>query len=69
MTGIEIYRSTGQTNTASGTGLTPLSYITLYVGEERKRYEVPAKYLSLPAFQELIVQLQADELEAKFFDS
>ena len=43
----------------------PKGYIGLYVGEERKRYEVPVKYLSLPAFQELIVQSQADELEAK----
>ena len=35
------------------------------MGEERKRYEVPGKYLSLPAFQELIVQSEADELEPK----
>uniref|UniRef100_A0A7N2RB60 Uncharacterized protein n=1 Tax=Quercus lobata TaxID=97700 RepID=A0A7N2RB60_QUELO len=45
--------------------MTPLGYIGLYVGEERKRYEVLVKYLSLPAFEELIVQSQADELEAK----
>lgn len=29
-------------------------YITMYVGEELKRYQVPVKYLSLPMFQELI---------------
>ncbi|KAM4070175.1 hypothetical protein ACB094_12G144700 [Castanea mollissima] len=40
-------------------------YIGLYVGEEKKRYEIPVKYLSLPAIQELIVQSQADELEPK----
>ena len=40
-------------------------HIGMYVGEERKRYEVPVKYLSLPAFQELFVQSQEDELEAK----
>ncbi|KAK7825377.1 auxin-induced protein 10a5 [Quercus suber] len=40
-------------------------HIGMYVGEERKRYEVPVKYLSLPAFQELFVHLQEDELQAK----
>ena len=35
------------------------------MGEEKKKYEIPVKYLSLPAFQELIVQSQADELEPK----
>lgn len=29
-------------------------YVAIYVGEECKRYEVPLKYLSFPALQELI---------------
>ena len=48
---------------SSKTRKVPKGYIGLYVGEEKKRYEIPVKYLSLPAFQELIVQSQADELE------
>ena len=50
---------------SSKTRKVPKGYIGLYVGEEKKRYEIPVKYLSLPAFQELIVQSQADELEPK----
>ncbi|KAK7834553.1 auxin-induced protein 10a5 [Quercus suber] len=50
---------------SSKTRKVPKGYIDLYVGEEMKRYEIPVKYLSLPAFQELIVQSQADELEPK----
>ena len=50
---------------SSKTRKVPNGYIGLYVGEEKKRYEIPVKYLSLPAFQELIVQSQADELEPK----
>ncbi|KAM4077529.1 hypothetical protein ACJW30_12G144800 [Castanea mollissima] len=50
---------------SSKTRKVPEGYIGLYVGEEKKRYEIPLKYLSLPAFQELIVQSQADELEPK----
>ena len=64
-----LYNRIDCTKSSNKTRKVPKGYIGLYVGEERKRYEVPAKYLSLPAFQELIVQLQADELEAKFFDS
>ena len=48
---------------SSKTRKVPKGYIGLYVGEEKKKYEIPVKYLSLPAFQELIVQSQADELE------
>ena len=50
---------------SSKTRKVPKGYIGLYVGEKKKRYEIPVKYLSLPAFQELIVQSQADELEPK----
>ena len=50
---------------SSKTRKVPKGYIGLYVGEEKKKYEIPVKYLSLPAFQELIVQSQADELEPK----
>ncbi|KAF3951529.1 hypothetical protein CMV_022831 [Castanea mollissima] len=50
---------------SSKTRKVPKGYIGLYVGEEKKRYEIPVKYLSLPAIQELIVQSQADELEPK----
>ena len=53
------------TKSSNKTRKVPKGYIGLYVGEEKKRYEIPVKYLSLPAFQELIVQSQADELEPK----
>ncbi|KAB1224620.1 Auxin-induced protein X15 [Morella rubra] len=38
-------------------------HVMMYVGKVGKRYEVPLKYLSLPAFQELIDQSQPDELD------
>ena len=50
---------------SSKTHKVPKGYIAVYVGEERKRYEVGVKYLSLPEFQELIVQSHADEIEPK----
>jgi SAUR family protein len=40
-------------------------YVAVYVGEEQKRYEVPLKYLSLPCFQDLIVQAEPEVLEPK----
>ncbi|XVF37663.1 hypothetical protein REPUB_Repub20aG0028900 [Reevesia pubescens] len=40
-------------------------YVTMYVGEEAKRYEVPIKYLSSPAFQELLIRSQDDDLDNK----
>lgn len=40
-------------------------YVAMYVGEERKRYEVPVKYLSLPKFQELMMNSQ-DEGDLDF---
>ena len=40
-------------------------HVTIYVRNLEKRYEVPLKYLSLPSFQELIVQSQPDELDIK----
>ncbi|KAJ0113411.1 hypothetical protein Patl1_01011 [Pistacia atlantica] len=43
----------------------PRGYIVMYVGEELKRYQVPLKYLSLPKFQELIMQSQGDDLDVK----
>ena len=60
-----LYNRIDCTKSTNKTRKVPKGYIGLYVGEERKRYEVPVKYLSLPAFQELIVQSQADELEPK----
>ncbi|KAB1224613.1 Auxin-induced protein X15 [Morella rubra] len=40
-------------------------HVMMYVGEVEKRYEVPLKYLSLPAFQVLIDQSQPHELDIK----
>ncbi|XWS22215.1 hypothetical protein CRYUN_Cryun29cG0015200 [Craigia yunnanensis] len=40
-------------------------YVAMYVGKEAKRYEVPIKYLSSPAFQELLIRSQDDDLETK----
>jgi SAUR family protein len=39
--------------------------VAVYVGEEKRRYEVPVKYLSLPTFQDLMVQAEPVELEPK----
>ncbi|KAL4375915.1 hypothetical protein GQ457_02G042380 [Hibiscus cannabinus] len=36
-----------------------------YVGQEAKRFEVPIKYLSCAAFQELLIRSHADDLDAK----
>ncbi|KAE8673880.1 Cysteinyl-tRNA synthetase, class Ia family protein, ARATH isoform 1 [Hibiscus syriacus] len=42
------------------------AYVPVYVGEEAKRFEVPIKYLSRAAFQELLVRTQGDNgLDAK----
>ncbi|XVF29401.1 hypothetical protein REPUB_Repub15cG0118000 [Reevesia pubescens] len=40
-------------------------YVPMYVGKEAKRYEVPIKYLSSPAFQELLIRSRDDDLETK----
>ncbi|GMI92968.1 hypothetical protein HRI_002966100 [Hibiscus trionum] len=40
-------------------------YVPIYVGKETKRFEVPIKYLSSAAFQELLVWSQGDDLDAK----
>ncbi|WRX20276.1 Small auxin-up RNA - like 10 [Theobroma cacao] len=40
-------------------------YVAMYVGEKAKRYEVPIKYLSSPAFQELLMRSQDDDLDTK----
>ncbi|KAK6266241.1 hypothetical protein QUC31_017078 [Theobroma cacao] len=37
----------------------------MYVGEKAKRYEVPIRYLSSPAFQELLMRSQDDDLDTK----
>ncbi|KAK2638934.1 hypothetical protein Ddye_026729 [Dipteronia dyeriana] len=39
--------------------------VAMYVGEERKRYQVPLIYLSLPKFQELIKTSQGDAFDVK----
>ncbi|KAK8663468.1 hypothetical protein V6N13_083286 [Hibiscus sabdariffa] len=40
-------------------------YVAIYVGQEAKRFEVPIKYLSCAAFQELLIRSHADDLDAK----
>ncbi|KAK6255409.1 hypothetical protein SCA6_016714 [Theobroma cacao] len=40
-------------------------YVAMYVGEKAKRYEVPIRYLSSPAFQELLMRSQDDDLDTK----
>ncbi|KAK8556354.1 hypothetical protein V6N13_064391 [Hibiscus sabdariffa] len=40
-------------------------YVAIYVGQEAKRFEVPIKYLSCVAFQELLNRSHADDLDAK----
>lgn len=44
-------------------GLVPKGYIPVYVG--RKRYKVPLKYLSHPAFQKLLDKSQTDVFDPK----
>ncbi|KAI9187367.1 hypothetical protein LWI28_027285 [Acer negundo] len=39
--------------------------VAMYVGDERKRYQVPLIYLSLPKFQELIKTSQGDAFDVK----
>ncbi|KAK3198842.1 hypothetical protein Dsin_022257 [Dipteronia sinensis] len=39
--------------------------VAMYVGDERKRYQVPLIYLSLPKFQELIKTSQEDAYDIK----
>ncbi|XVF65736.1 hypothetical protein PTKIN_Ptkin09bG0273800 [Pterospermum kingtungense] len=34
----------------------PRIYVSVYVGEEGKRYDVPLMYLSLPRFQQMVVR-------------
>ncbi|KDP26304.1 hypothetical protein JCGZ_22289 [Jatropha curcas] len=40
-------------------------HIAMYVGDERRRYEVPLKSLKFPALQELIKQSQDDDFDLK----
>ncbi|KAL4606443.1 hypothetical protein ACB092_09G103300 [Castanea dentata] len=40
-------------------------HVAVYVGKEKKRYELPVKYLSHPTIQDLIVQSQHGDLEPK----
>lgn len=46
-------------------GSSARGHIVMYVGEDLKRYQVPLKYLSLPKFQELIMQSLGDDLDVK----
>ncbi|KAK2643538.1 hypothetical protein Ddye_025301 [Dipteronia dyeriana] len=39
--------------------------VAIYVGQERKRYQVPLIYLSLPNFQQLIKTSQGDVFDVK----
>ncbi|TXG63439.1 hypothetical protein EZV62_010433 [Acer yangbiense] len=39
--------------------------VAIYVGQERKRYQVPLIYLSLPNFQQLINTSQGDVFDIK----
>ncbi|TXG66850.1 hypothetical protein EZV62_008125 [Acer yangbiense] len=39
--------------------------VAIYVGDERKRYQVPLIYLPLPKFQELIKTSQGDAFDVK----
>ncbi|KAK0582166.1 hypothetical protein LWI29_022233 [Acer saccharum] len=39
--------------------------VAIYVGQERKRYQVPLIYLSLPNFQQLINTSQGDVFDVK----
>ncbi|KAK2649464.1 hypothetical protein Ddye_016953 [Dipteronia dyeriana] len=39
--------------------------VAIYVGQERKRYQVPLIYLSLPNFQQLINTSQEDVFDVK----
>ncbi|KAI9180895.1 hypothetical protein LWI28_009178 [Acer negundo] len=39
--------------------------VAIYVGQDRKRYQVPLKYLSLPSFQQLINTSQGDVFDVK----
>ncbi|OMP06288.1 Auxin responsive SAUR protein [Corchorus olitorius] len=36
----------------------PTTYVPVYVGKEAKRYDVPAQYLSLPRFRQMMRQSQ-----------
>lgn len=38
---------------------TPRIYVSVYVGKESKRYDVPLMYLSLPRFQQMVVRSSA----------
>jgi SAUR family protein len=40
-------------------------HVALYVGKEKKRYEVPVKYLLHPSIQKLIIKSQHGDLETK----
>lgn len=38
-------------------------HVAVYVGEERKRYEIPVKYLALAEFKELMMLSQEDSFD------
>ncbi|GLT55319.1 hypothetical protein SLA2020_284530 [Shorea laevis] len=50
---------------SNGAVRVPKGHVALYVGKEKKRYEVPVKYLSLPSFEQLLAQSQPNELDIK----
>ncbi|KAL2329037.1 hypothetical protein Fmac_022464 [Flemingia macrophylla] len=42
---------------ATGKGLeVPKGYLTIYVGDKRRRFLIPVSYLNQPSFQELLYQ-------------
>ena len=45
--------------------LSKKGHVAVYVGKEKKRYELPVKYLSHHAIQDLMVQSQHGDLEPK----
>ncbi|KAK9986278.1 hypothetical protein SO802_031229 [Lithocarpus litseifolius] len=40
-------------------------HVAVYVGKEKKRYELPVKYLLHPTMQDLMVRSQQSDLEPK----
>ncbi|XWS09395.1 hypothetical protein CRYUN_Cryun40dG0081500 [Craigia yunnanensis] len=41
----------------------PRIYVSVYVGIEAKRYDVPLMYLSLPMFQQIMIRPQGNDLD------
>ena len=50
---------------ARGNHLSRKGHVAVYVGKEKKRYELPVKYLSHPTMQDLMVQSQHGDLDPK----